>query len=125
MTQEVTIEGNIVVLDSSVIYSGEEKPDDSEKLVRKAVGLPVTKQLVFYKNKHDTDSAVKVKGYRLVEMYDISDRWYTVEVILDDNTAVLIHSGFFKEMQKPNFVSELLEQEKETGLHYAFRRNWA
>lgn len=41
VTQEVQVDKDVVVLDSTKMYTGAEKPKDDEKLVRKAVGLPI------------------------------------------------------------------------------------
>lgn len=66
MTQEIKLKDEVVVLSTQKEYSGESKPSDDEKLVRKAIGLPVTKQLVFYTNKRKADSFVRVTHYRLM-----------------------------------------------------------
>ena len=44
MTQEVKIKESVTVLDIKAVYSGSDNIDDSEKLVRKAVWLPIIKQ---------------------------------------------------------------------------------
>ena len=90
MTWEIQIGKEFVVLDSDKIYSGKANPIQEEKLIRKAVGLPVTKQLVYYKDKHDPSSVVFVHDYRI---------------------KVRLHSVFFAEMQKPSFVADMIAQE--------------
>ena len=110
MTQEVQLEKEIVILDSDIIYSGKEEPAEEEKLVRKAVGLPVKKQLIYYTDTHDANSVVNVEKYQLIEMYNINDRWYTIEVIFADDTKARIHSRFLAEMQKPSFISDMEAQ---------------
>lgn len=110
MTQEVKIKEGVVVLDTESVYSGSDNIDDSEKLVRKAVGLPVTKQLIYYKDKTDAESAVNLKKYQIITMYDITERWYTIEITLEDDTSVRIHSGYLIEMQKPSFVADMTAQ---------------
>ena len=110
MTQEVQVEKEIVILDSDRVYSGGKDPLEEEKLVRKAVGLPVKKQLIYYTDAHDGNSAVNVEKYQLVEMYNINDRWYTVEITLADDTKARIHSRFLAEMQKPSFISDMETQ---------------
>ena len=108
--QKVMIDNEMVVLSSAKLYSGLENPNDEEKLVRKAVGLPVKKQLVYYKNKRDVDSIVNVTNYRLIEMYEVTDRWYTVEITTADGDLVKIHSSYLAEMQRPSFISDLEAQ---------------
>ena len=110
MTQEVKLGTGVIILDSEAVYSGAEKLNDDEKLVRKAVGLPVTKQLVFYKDKYTADSVINVVSYQLVEMFDMLDRWYTVEVTLSDGCKDRIHSSYLAEMQKPSFIADMAAQ---------------
>ena len=108
MTREVKVGNETVVLDSEALYSGAADPGDQEKQVRKAIGLPVKKGLVYYKNKRDTESTVPVRTYRLIEMYD---SWYTVEITLEDDKVGRIHSSYLIEMQKPSFVADMAAQE--------------
>lgn len=110
MVQTVQIGKDTVILDSEKKYSGMENPQDDEKLVRKAVGLPVKKQLVYYKDKADTESVINVLEYQLVEMYEITERWYTVEITLEDDSKVKIHSSYLAEMQRPSFVADMAAQ---------------
>lgn len=111
MTQTVKIGSEEIILDSEKIYTGKDNPPEEEKLVRKAVGLPVKKQLIYYINKHQADSAVKATQYQLIEMYDITERWYTVQIMTENNETVKIHSGYLAEMQKPSFIADMAAQE--------------
>ena len=110
MKQEVKLKDNTVILDTESVYSGSDILSEDEKLVRKAVGFPVTKQLIYYKDKKDSETAVNVKKFQLIEMFDITERWYTVEITLDDDTTVRIHSGYLIEMQKPSFIADMAAQ---------------
>ncbi len=110
MTQEIPIGSVIVVLDSESNYSGYANPTEEEKLVRKAIGLPIKKQLIYYKNKHQPESIVNIKSYRLIEMYNITERWYTIEITTEEGKSVRIHSGYLIEMQKPSFIEDMEEQ---------------
>ena len=112
MIQTVQLDKLEIILDSEKVYSGKDNPSDEDKLVRKAVGLPVKKQLVYFPDKSDPESAVKVVKYQLVEMYEISDRWYTIEITTEDNKSIRIHSDFLAEMQKPSFFSDLSNQKE-------------
>ncbi len=109
MKQEVKIDDQTVILDSEITYSGLANPDDDEKLVRKAIGLPITKQILYYKDKRNSD-AVRVINYRIVEMYQITDRWYTLELTTEENTITQIHSAYLAEMQKANFIADMAKQ---------------
>ena len=110
MTQEIKIGSELVVLDSEKYYSGIGNPSEEEKLVRKAIGFPIKKQLIYYTDKTKADSAVNVKQYRLVEMYNITERWYTVEIMTEAGDMVKIHSGYLAEMQKPSFIADMASQ---------------
>lgn len=120
MIKDVKVDGEIITLDSEVLYSGMEYPQGEERLVRKAIGLPVTKQLIFYKNKLYTESVTDILTYRIVRMFDISDRWYTIEVNTADGNTARIHSSFLIEMQKPSFVADMKEQAEKTSYEYMF-----
>ncbi len=87
----------------------------AEKNYRKATGLPVTKQLVYYANARNVNSIKKVDKVRVVEIYDKTDFWMTFEIVLEDGTTVRIHSDFLSEMQKPSFVRDYIQQEKQQG----------
>lgn len=110
MTQDIQIGGDIVTLDSEKLYSGMDNPQGEEKLVRKVLGLPVKKQLVFYKNKLDAESVINIVTYQLVKMYNITERWYTIEINTADGNKARIHSSFLGEMQKPSFVADMIAQ---------------
>lgn len=109
--QEIQIDKDKVILDSEIIYSGKENPSAEEKLVRKAIGLPITKQLIYYVDKRDSKSAVNVMQYQLVEMYNITERWYTIEITAETGIVIRIHSLHLIEMQKPSFVTDMAKQE--------------
>ena len=113
MTQEVVIDDKKILLESDIYYTGDNDLDEKEKGIRKALRLPVTKNLVYYRNKHEQSSAVFVSKYKIIEMYDISYPWYTLEICLaDDGSTVRIHHLFFSEMQKPSFIEDMKKQEQ-------------
>ena len=116
MTQEIVIKGKKAILETDVYYSGDSGITDKEKLIRKALKLPVTKKLVYYRNKHDTSSVVYVSNYKIIEMYNISYPWYTLEIrFRDTEDTVKIHSSFFVDMQDPKFVEKFKKQEGESA----------
>lgn len=110
MFQEIHIDKDVVFLDSEEVYSGADNLNENEKLVRKALGLPIKKQLVYYSDKRDAGSVISVKEFRVIGMFDVTERWYTLECELWDNTKVHIHSSYFAEMQKPSFVADMASQ---------------
>ena len=110
MTQTVSLGKSSVTLETGIFYSGAENSSDQEKLVRKAIGLPQKKQLIYYPNKNDQASAVKVIRYQILEMYEITERWYTLEIETEDDRTVRIHSSFLADMQKPSFIADMKVQ---------------
>ena len=98
--------GEKVELDSAVGYPGGAGiADESLKNVRRALGLPLTKQLVHYADIRSADSAEKVESFRIVEMFD---DWYTLELQIEGKAdAVRMHNAFFAEMQKASFVADM------------------
>ena len=110
ITQEVRLGDDIIILDNATWYSGAEKLEDrNEKLVRKALSLPITKQLVYYPSTYKNITK-KVTRYKLVEFYEITDRWYMILIELEDGSSLKIHSMFLSEMQKPDFLKEVNQQ---------------
>jgi hypothetical protein len=43
-------------------------------------------------------------------MHAAAERWYTVEIILEDGSGIRIHSDHFAEMQKPGFAEDMAAQ---------------
>lgn len=111
MRKQINVGKGIAVLDTEEIYTGQEKPDADEKLVRKAIGLLVTKQLVYYPDKRDGQSKVNITSYRILEMYDTSEPWYLIEITTETGQTVKIHSAYLSEMQKPSFIEDMAAQE--------------
>ena len=89
-------------------YSGAVK-DSASKDERKRLGLPVTKQLVYYKDKRDVQSKVNVVSFFEVERFPT---WSLIRLQLADESETDIHSSYFVEMQSPSFIRDMEEQEK-------------
>lgn len=96
----------------NTIYGGE--PDDDQYLLRKLLGLPVKKPIVYKTRKNGNDwDTVSVKGYSITETFGITEIWSTVRLIFDDEPDILIHSGYLADMQTPGFekkMKEMMEQ---------------
>ena len=107
MIRKIKAGTEIIELDTNSLYSGIDNPNDNEKAVRKAISLPVTKQLVYYNDKTDFNSIVNVVTYQLIEMYD---NWYTIEITTEDGAKHKLHSGYLCEMQKPSFIVDMAKQ---------------
>lgn len=106
----VSVDDDTISFDTNTIFKGEEKPVDEEKLMRRVLGLPITKQLVYYSDTNDAKSVKKIKSYRIVKFYEITDRWATVEIELENGDKVLINSMFLMDMQKPSFIDDMKTQ---------------
>lgn len=116
MTQEIVVKGERILLETDIYYSGDSGISDEEKGIRRALKLPITKQLVYYKNKHDASSIVSVSKYKIIEMYNITYSWYTLELtLLGTSDSVKIHSSFFSDMQDPKFIEKLKKQEYDSA----------
>ena len=110
MTRAIELKEKTILLDTEIEYTGGIPETDEEKDIRRALGLPIKKGLVYYKNSSDERSRTSIKKYQISEMYDITYPWYTFHITLQDDTEVNIHSDFLKDMQKPGFVSEIKAQ---------------
>ena len=100
------IETRDVHVDTTSIHPGTAKElSEGELDVRRLLGLPLTKDLVYYPDPRDNRN-VPVTDYRIAEMYDISDPWFTI-TFSTGSRQVCIHSMFFAEMQKPSFVTDM------------------
>ena len=86
-------------------YSALAKEDTD---IKNEFGYPTKRQLVYYKDKLDSSSMVNVVKFRIDEKYQT---WALLQIMLEDNNTVLIHSSYFKEMQNPSFVKDMMEQE--------------
>ena len=78
-----------------------------EKVVRIVLDLPITKELVYYTNARDKDSVVKVEKFRISELFDKTELWATLEIMTDSGNTLMIHSWFFRHMQKPSFIKDM------------------
>lgn len=95
-----------IAVDTEDIYSGTTELSLLEKQVRKAIGLPVTKQLIYYTDKN-SDSVVPILNYRVREFFP---EWSIIEVTLTNGEIYVIHSSYLAEMQKPSFVADMARQ---------------
>lgn len=115
MAWQVDVGSEQVNLSPEAMYSGEENPGPEERMIRKAVGLPVTKQLVYYKDTLNTNSVENVISYKLIDMFQITERWFVVEVTLENGETRRIHSAFLAEMQKPSFIADMKAQQNKAN----------
>lgn len=77
----------------------------SEKELRKAFRLPVTKQLVHYKSRW-TGEKENVISFKVVSLYETPGR-ATLEITVEDGRTICIHSKYFESMQKPSFIDDM------------------
>lgn len=95
-----------ILFDTELLYSGKEPSSDIEKDARRALNLPITKQLVYYPN-ININQTIDVEEYGITEVYD---EWYTVKIKLADGVEKMIHSAYLKEMQSPSFIADMKKQ---------------
>ncbi|MCL2676476.1 MAG: 3'-5' exonuclease [Streptococcaceae bacterium] len=76
--------------------------------IRRALNLPITKDLVYYhKDKDKKWSKYALTGIRLMAQYSVG---YSLIITLYDGQKINIHSDYLKEMQKVGFVNQELEE---------------
>lgn len=102
-----------------VLMGAKQKPRGwtPEKRARKMIGLPLTKQLVYYPDRHK-DKKVNVICALEVERHDETALWYTLDILLDTKEIVRINSLYFAEMQEANFVKAMSEQDREADVSF-------
>ncbi len=110
MKQPIQIGSQLFELDFEKDYYLSDDPNEEEKLFRKALSLPIKKQIIYYKNKNTPSSAIKVVSIHVLEVFEVTDKWYLCELSLCDESPIRIHSAFLAEMQKQDFF-EKNEQE--------------
>lgn len=75
--------------------------------LRRKLGLPLTKDLVYYKQATDKSwQVLDVIGISISQEYSAG---FSLCLTLFDNEKVNIHSDFFVQMQKKNFVTDISE----------------
>lgn len=79
---------------------------DEEKALRKLLGLPVTKDLVYYSSARDETSKMIVDKFEVDEAYQITDPWFELLLHIGEK-RVKIHHRYFAEMQNPTFISDM------------------
>jgi hypothetical protein len=65
--------------------------------IRRMYGLPITKDIVYYPDKHKPIT---------MKVTDIEIPWSVLEITLEDGTKKRIHSDYLADMQKPDFIKE-------------------
>ena len=88
--------------------------DNDTKELRKEIGLPVTKGLVYWcKNESHKWEQFTVSDYEVVAVYEPSGG-KSLMVTLENGRQVRIYGDYFAEMQKPNFLGEVDGEESDT-----------
>ncbi len=75
---------------------------EDEKKLRKELGLPTRKQLVFYKSRY-SKSPQLVKNFRIQSDHGC---YRTVEVVLDNGEVVNVHEAYLRQMQSSSFTED-------------------
>ena len=71
--------------------------------------------VVYYKDTLNTNSVENVISYKLIDMFQITERWFVVEVTLENGETRRIHSAFLAEMQKPSFIPDMKAQQNKAN----------
>lgn len=78
---------------------------EDELDVRRFMGLPTTKDLVYYPSSRE-DKKIMVDKFVVDQVFTITEPWFGLVLYMGDNT-VKIHHRYFVEMQSPTFVSDM------------------
>ncbi|GBG97180.1 3'-5' exonuclease [Lactococcus termiticola] len=79
-------------------------PDSISEELRRELGLPITRGLVYYREvEHKSWAMLNVKGMGILQEYSSGA---SLLIALENNEEVCIHSDFLKEMQKANFIAD-------------------
>lgn len=80
--------------------------ENDTKELRKELGLPITKQLVYWKKQNLEWVSFNVLDYEVVEVYEPSHS-SSLMITIDNGEKIRILGDFFADMQKPSFVSDM------------------
>ena len=80
------------------------------KYLRKLLDLPVTKELRYMEKEKNTFVPYKIKNYEIVDWYTESNS-ASLKITLESGNTIRILGDYFAHMQKPNFESDIKEQE--------------
>lgn len=80
--------------------------DNDTKELRKEIGLPVTKQLVYWRKDNAVWNSYVVTNYEVVDTYEPS-KSHSLKVLLANGEEVRILADYFSDMQKTTFVSDI------------------
>ena len=75
----------------------------AEKEIRKVLGLPLTKPLVYYPDKTKNET-VSVVSFTIIKEY--VSMW-SLKLNLENGDTVRILSRYFAEMQSPTFIRDM------------------
>lgn len=83
--------------------------DNDTKELRKEIGLPVTKGLIYwYKSETHVWKQTTVTNYEVVETYEPSES-KSIVITLEDGKRIRILGDYLADMQKPSFLSDIGE----------------
>ena len=82
-----------------------ENLSESDSDLRRLLGLPITKDLVYYSEVNE-ESKKKVDKYTIDQIFTVTEPWFVLKVFMGEDT-VKIHHRYFAEMQSPTFVADM------------------
>ena len=78
---------------------------EEELDVRRFMGLPTTKDLIYYPSSRE-DKSIPVDRFVVDQVFTITDPWFSLVLYMGEKT-VKIHHKYFVEMQSPTFISDM------------------
>lgn len=102
-TAEIDEETDTVILEK-IPLAREEWDEETTNAIKRLLGLPITKELTYYKK----GSKGKWLQYSVANWRVLQDHggWCTLRIDIKELGKVDIHHAFLSEMQKPDFEAE-------------------
>ena len=78
---------------------------EADTNLRRLLGLPITKDLVYYSSVRE-ECKKSVDKFVIDQIFTITEPWFILTLFMGEET-VRIHHRYFSEMQSPTFVSDM------------------
>ena len=83
--------------------------EETTNAVKRLLGLPITKDLVYFQKTNGSWMQYPVISWEIVKEYS---EWCTLKIHVEELGDINIHNAFLSEMQKPSFERDMEEQFK-------------
>lgn len=100
------------VVQEQLPFLSAEWSEETSNAVKRLLGLPVTKQLVYFRKINGSWEQYPVESWEIVQEYSDS---CTLEIYVEEFGKINIHHAFLSEMQRPSFERDMEEQASMVG----------